>query len=86
VTDLPFGSELQVPPPTDAPIVKNWTPGTIDVNVEEVDVMDTLNDSVLYGEFLSYLQSIVSAENLLCARMINVFKVSVSSLHSVDRL
>jgi len=33
-----------------------------------------IDDRLLYGEFLKYLKLIVSSENLLCVRSINIFK------------
>ena len=38
-----------------------------------LDMNLLLHDSILYPQFLLYLQSIVSSENLLCARAIAIF-------------
>lgn len=39
-----------------------------------VEMYDLLCDYIMYDSFLKYLQSIVSSENLLCARAIEVFR------------
>ena len=73
---LPTASTLIVPfPKTDA-FVDALTQKDLDSGLMHLDVIDIMNDRMLYQEFLSYLRSTVSSENLLCMRLIAIFKNS----------
>ncbi len=77
IATLPLASTLEVPPPASCPFTSVAFEDGIDILIRGLDVMDVLTDRILYGEFLTYLRSIVSAENLLCIRMIEHFKDAV---------
>lgn len=71
---LPAAVMLVVPPPNSDATVDSLTQRDLNAGLIHLDVIDVLNDRFLYSEFLSYLQSIVSSENLLCMRLIIIFK------------
>ena len=71
---LPAAAMLVVPPPNADSIMDTLTQRDLSAGLIHLDVTDILNDRFLYNEFLSYLQSIVSSENLLCMRLIAIFK------------
>lgn len=73
---LPAATTLVVPPPDSDVTVNALTQKDLNAGLIHLDVIDIMNDRLLYGEFLSYLQSIVSSENLLCMRLIVIFKES----------
>ena len=74
----PPASELKVPPP------RSWilTASTLDELPEtrRFQLGEILNCLHLYNEFLSFLRSRVSSENLICVRMIDIFQELVSTL------
>ena len=72
--NLPDAVMLIVPPPDCDAVVDSLTQRDLNAGLIHLDVVDVLNDKMLYSEFLSYLQSIVSSENLLCMRLIVMFK------------
>lgn len=51
----------------------------IEKNLIKFTLQDLIDDQILYGEFLKYLEKIVSSENLLCLRAIRIFKESFLS-------
>jgi hypothetical protein len=71
---LPTAAALVVPPPHSDATVEALTQKELNAGLIHLDVIHVINDRLLYNEFLSYLQSIVSSENLLCMRLIVIFK------------
>jgi hypothetical protein len=71
---LPSGSELNLPLPSTAAVL-DWCVEDVTVNrLRSVSIVALLHDSFLYTNFLAYLRAMVSSENLLCARAIEIFK------------
>jgi hypothetical protein len=60
-------------------ILQRYTLKEIGKNVIKFKLSDLIDDQILYGEFLVYLEKIVSSENLLCLRAIRIFKDSITS-------
>jgi Regulator of G protein signaling domain len=71
---LPSASALNVSPPDADMKVASLAQSDIDCNLSGLDAADAVEDRLLYGEFLLYLRSIVSSENLLCLRSIFFFR------------
>ena len=73
---LPAASTLIVPYPKTDALVDSLTQKDLDSGLTHLDVIDIMNDRMLYEEFLLYLRSTVSSENLLCMRLIVMYKNS----------
>lgn len=69
---LPQSSSLSIPPPSTSSVIE----GEVEPSLESltVDIITLIHDRVLYNDFLAYLRSIVSSENLLCLRAIAIFQ------------
>jgi hypothetical protein len=72
----PSASSLVVETPTSITISEEVSSGR---RSADLFLVDFLQDRILYGIFLKYLQSIISSENLLCVMMINQFEQVVLS-------
>jgi hypothetical protein len=86
ISTLPPASSLEVQAPESDTKVDTLTQKDLNSGLADLDVLDSINDRTIYAAFLSYLRSIVSSENLLCMRMIflfrEIFKVPGPSLQS----
>jgi hypothetical protein len=72
---LPPAHLLMVSPPAEPKVCAKLTDEEqIDELLVKMELPEVLIDNILYEAFLSYLQTIVSSENLLCVRMIEYFK------------
>lgn len=71
---LPTATDLRVDPPEGCPVCSGMDENDILGSLESLDLLDMISDKILYEHFLTYLRSIVASENILCARMIDVFK------------
>lgn len=75
IETLPSAADLVVPPPPHATFSATVTTAMdLTDRLKEMSMAEVLRDRVLYERFLYYLKGIVSAENLLCVRMIEYFK------------
>ena len=76
IENLPFAFDLNLPIPTQSQVL-HWNSNEITIeNLQKIPLKEFVNDSLIYPIFLLYLQSIVSSENLLCLRAIDLFKES----------
>jgi hypothetical protein len=72
---LPPANLLTVAPPANTPFCSRIeSDESVDDFIATIELAQVLSDRVLFESFLAYLQSIVSSENLLCVRMIEIFK------------
>jgi hypothetical protein len=70
---LPCATSLKLPKPPSV-IFTRYQMKEIEKNIVKFTLSDLIDDQILYGEFLKYLEKIVSCENLLCLRAITLFK------------
>lgn len=71
-------ASLVLPFPTHS-IASKYSMDDLESGNTKFSLKDLIEDRVLYGEFLKYLTMIVSKENLLCMRSINIFKQKFAS-------
>lgn len=71
---LPTAKELELTPPTESKVLY-YAEDEIELNhLKTIDLTDVVCDYILYDSFLKYLRAIMSSENLLCARAIEVYR------------
>lgn len=75
---LPNASKLKLAKPPSI-IFTRYNPRDIERGEIRFTLQDLVEDHILYTEFLKYLEKIVSMENLLCLRAINIFKEAIVS-------
>ena len=74
-------NDVKVPPPTDNALLNSKQTFT---EKRSFTLKDFIDNSILYNEFIKYLESIFSAEYLLCARMIDIFEVEITNQSTVS--
>lgn len=71
-----FSSSINVQPPDDNPVIDKILSSTTDLkaSLKSVTIDELLSDRLVYLEMLKYLRVIVASENLLCLRMVTIYK------------
>ena len=73
-----FSTSINVLPPDDNPIVDKLLSSVhindIKESLKSVTLNELLNDRLIYLELLKYLRVIVASENLLCLKMVTIYK------------
>lgn len=77
IKTIPLARDFKYVPPRYAIVFKRYSLNALQRNDVRYTLRDLIDDTILFPEFMKYLQQVFSSENLLCVRAIVMFKESI---------